>query len=65
MDIATYRFKSGLTQKESEALVDRLTEKYLGEEKDFEMAVSMLKHHLTRAVRDEKDQRAIISACLG
>lgn len=60
VEVATYKFKSGLTITESEALVDRLVSKY-GDDKDF--VISMLKTHIVRAVRDHKLEREIVTAC--
>jgi len=66
-EIDTYKFKSGLTHKEAEALVDKLADKYLNgysEKNDTELCISMLKVHLSRCVRDYKDQRTIVSSCI-
>ena len=66
-EIDTYQYKSGLTHKEAEALVDKLADKYLNsysEKNDTELCISMLKHHLVRCVRDYKDQRTIVSSCI-
>jgi hypothetical protein len=66
-EIDTYEYKSGLTQKEAEALVDKLANKYLNEyseKNDTELCISMLKHHLSRCVRDYKDQRTIIASLI-
>jgi len=60
VDIATYKFKSGLTYAESEALVDKLVNGY-GDDKDT--VIALLKSHLVRAVRDHKIEREIVSAC--
>lgn len=60
LEIKNYRFKSGLTYTEADALVDRLTAGY-GDDKDF--VIHMLKTHLSRAVRDYKLEREIVSAC--
>jgi len=59
-DIKTYKFKSGLTLAESEALVDKLVNGY-GDNKDT--VIALLKSHLVRAVRDHKIEREIIAAC--
>jgi hypothetical protein len=66
-EIDTYEYKSGLTHKEAEALVDKLADKYLNgysEKNDTELCISMLKVHLSRCVRDYKDQRTIVSSCI-
>ena len=59
-DIKTYKFKSGLTYAESEALVDKLVNGY-GDNKDT--VIALLKTHLVRAVRDHKIEREIVAAC--
>jgi hypothetical protein len=64
-DWKTYKFKSGLTIPEAEALVDKLvatTEDKLSSPNP-EFVIHMLKHHLVRAVRDHKIERDIVSAC--
>lgn len=61
IDIKTYKFASGLTLTESEALVDKLVATYGKKDPDF--IVSMLKSHLVRCVRDHKIEREIVSAC--
>lgn len=66
-EMDTYQYKSGLTHKEAEALVDKLANKYLteyGSEPDTELCINMLKHHLVRCVREYKDQRTIVSSCI-
>jgi hypothetical protein len=60
-DIATYKFGSGLTMIEAEALVDRLVSGY--DKSDPEFVIHMLKSHLTRCVRDHKIEREIVTAC--
>jgi|GEM_PF-5596134 len=65
-NIDTFKFSSGLTYKESNALVDALADKYLNEygTDDKDLAITMLKSHLARVVRDHKEQREIVAACL-
>lgn len=64
-DWKTHKFGSGLTIPEAEALVDKLVANYESRSRkpDPDMVISMLKHHLVRAVRDHKIERDIISAC--
>ena len=64
-DWRTYKFKSGLTIPEAEALVEKLiatTESKLSRPSP-EFTIAMLKRHLVRAVRDHKIERDIVSAC--
>ena len=61
IDIKTYKFASGLTYTESEALVDKLVAGY--GDKDPELVIQLLKSHLVRAVRDHKIERDIVAAC--
>jgi len=64
-DWRTYKFNSGLTMPEAEALVDRLVARYEEElrKPDPEFIIKMLKGHLSRAVRDHKLERDVVSAC--
>ena len=61
IDIKTYKFESGLTFSESEALVDKLVSTY--GDRDPSFVIHMLKSHLVRAVRDHKIEREIVAAC--
>jgi hypothetical protein len=61
IDIKTYKFSSGLTYSESEALVDKLVAGY--GDMSQETIIALLKNHLTRAVRDYKTEREIVAAC--
>ena len=64
-DWKTYKFKSGLTIPEAEALVDKLVataERKLSRPNP-EFTIAMLKRHLARAVRESKMERDIVSAC--
>jgi len=64
-DWRTYKFGSGLTIPEAEALVDKLIARYetTGSKRDPELIIDLLKSHLVRAVRDHKIEREVISAC--
>lgn len=64
-DWRTYKFGSGLTIPEAEALVEKLIARYENStsKRDPELIIEMLKGHLVRAVRDHKIEREVISAC--
>jgi hypothetical protein len=61
IDLKTYKFSSGLTYSESEALVDKLVAGY--GDVPQETIIALLKNHLTRAVRDHRIEREIVAAC--
>ena len=60
LEIKNFKFNSGLTYTEADALVDKLVEGY-GDDKDF--IIGMLKTHVSRMVREYKIEREIVAAC--
>lgn len=55
------KFSSGLTYDEADALVEQYCAKYAD---DPEMLITVMKVHLKTAVRDSKQFRAVVGACL-
>lgn len=60
VDTKNYKFSSGLTYDEADALV----EQYVAGFKDKDIALACLKAHLKAAVRDSKHFRNVVSALL-
>jgi hypothetical protein len=59
-DFKTYKFSSGLTYNEADALV----EKYVSGFESPEIAIAVLKVHLKTAVRDSSQFRKVISSLI-
>lgn len=57
-----YKFSSGLTYDEADALVEHYCSQYAD---DPEMLITVLKVHVKSAVRDHKHFRNVIGACIG
>ena len=57
-----YKFSSGLTYDEADALVEHYCSQYTDKP---EILIAVLKTHLKNAVRDHKHFRSVVSACIG
>ena len=55
------KFSSGLTYDEADALVEQYCAKYAD---DPDTLIAVMKVHLKTAVRDSKQFRAVVGACL-
>jgi hypothetical protein len=60
IDTTTYKFPSGLTYDEADALV----EQYVAGFEHESVALACLKGHLKSAVRDHKHFRAVVSSLI-
>jgi len=56
-----YKFKSGLTYDEADALVEQYVQGF----KNQDIAITCLKTHLKSAVRDSKHFRNVVSSLIG
>ena len=61
LDTRNYKFGSGLTYDEADALV----EQYVNGFEDKDIALACLKAHLKTAVRDSKQFRSVVSSLIG
>ena len=57
-----YKFSSGLTYDEADALVEHYCSQYAD---DTDILIAVLKVHLKTAVRDSKHFRNVVGACIG
>jgi hypothetical protein len=61
-DTKNYKFNSGLTYDEADALVEHYCSQY---KDDPDILIAVLKVHLKTAVRDSKQFRNVVGACIG